>query len=89
MPVPKDAEEPKSSSDAKNVSTDMEGSRTEADQALPEGEESKKNAIQSGDGDSEKDQDGYTRIGWDGADDPQNPKNLSFRRRWFITSIVR
>lgn len=28
-------------------------------------------------------------IGWDGDDDPENPKNLPFRRRWFITSVIR
>jgi hypothetical protein len=28
-------------------------------------------------------------IGWDGTNDPLNPKNFSFRRRWFITTVVR
>jgi multidrug resistance protein len=35
-----------------------------------------------------QDKDGFTRIGWDDQDDPCNPKNFTFRRRWFITSIV-
>lgn len=28
-------------------------------------------------------------IGWDGDDDPENPKNFPFKRRWFITSVIR
>lgn len=35
------------------------------------------------------DEDGLIRIGWDGPEDPNNPKNFPFKRRWFITTVVR
>lgn len=36
----------------------------------------------------EPNQDGTIIIGWEDGDD-ENPKNFTFRRRWYITWIVR
>ena len=85
---PESQEHRQNAQDSQNAVAVEPGSVEQLERLSPHGDVSDEEKRQGDEGTDGKESEKHFEVGWDGEDDPLNPRSMSTGRKWLIVLIV-